>query len=215
MPSPQARSTDDRLVSVTDALGNRTNTVYDDLDRAVATWGPAPSSLLPSTGLPPAAENQALVPLSTQAYDEGLNGLATTYWDNVSLHGPPDAYTTTAPYKDWGSGGPSQLPGVTDNFSARFTGAIEVPADNKYDFQIVRDGRVRLWIDDELVVDEWDSGTATAEGAALELDEGLHRVTVEYAETTGSALVRLQWRYRTAIGTPDIWRFGSAGGVGG
>lgn len=182
-----------RVVSVIDAAGLQTNTGYDALGRPTDTWGPAPVGWFSGAGAPTSNSDQ--VAHTHQDYDEGIDRLAATWWDNTGMVGPPDLFETAHSDRNFGSGGPAGL-GVTDNFSGRLTGLIDIAETDWYDFELQRDGKVRLMIDDELVIDEWASGTSTAPGDSLELSEGQHRITVEYADTTGSALFRLRWRQR-------------------
>lgn len=42
-----------------------------------------------------------------------------------------------------------------DFFSVRVTATLEVPAAGVYDVATVADDGVRLWIDDQLVIDDW------------------------------------------------------------
>jgi RHS repeat-associated protein len=186
---------DGHVLSVVDASGMQTNTVYDARDRVTDTWGPAPTSWFDGPGAPE-AEHQAATAHSEQHYDEGVEGnLAANWWDNTGMSGPPDVFDMVGANFDFGSGGPAGL-GATNNFSGRFTGLIDVPETGEWDFRFERDGQVRLTIDDELVIDEWQSSTADADGDAFELDEGQHRIMIEYAETTGDADMRLVWRMK-------------------
>ena len=44
--------------------------------------------------------------------------------------------------------------GIPNDFwSARWTGKVKPPVDGKYTFKIFHDSGLRLWLDDELVVD--------------------------------------------------------------
>jgi RHS repeat-associated protein len=205
---------DDRVVSETDAAGFRTNTVYDGRDLPVEEWGPAPASSFtatpgdPESGLgAPLPAHAAEVPHRVMEYDQESNGaemtgLAATWWTNQELAGSPDAFSKRTPFVDWNGSGPEELGYRSDDFSVRFSGILEVPQEGRWDFQAIRDGRVRVFIDDDLVIDEWEPSTATAGATAFDLTAGDHRITVEYAEGTGDAEIMLQWRRRTST-SPD------------
>jgi RHS repeat-associated protein len=188
---------DGRLQTVVDAADLQTNTEYDALGRKTDRWGPAPTGWFSGPGAP--TSNASQVAHQSLAYDDAEQRLAATWWNNAGLQGPPDLYESSSSNRQFGTGGPSGL-GVSDNFSGRLTGLIEVPADNWWDFSFQRDGKVRLTIDDELVIDEWESGTSEAHGDAIQLTEGQHRIVIEYAETTGSAHFVLRWRQNATQG---------------
>jgi len=115
------------------------------------------------------------------------------YFDNPSLSGPPvlsrydDAINFT-----WGSGRPSsRLP--DDNFSVRWV-RDEWFAGGTYRFQILSDDGVRLWVGDQLVVDEWRDRWAHPLYVDHYIPAGAQRVQVEYYEHTGDATISVGWR---------------------
>jgi hypothetical protein len=91
---------------------------------------------------------------------------------------------------NWGTDSPG--PGVpTDNFSARWQRYVWFQADT-YRFTVFADDGVRLWVDDRLLIEQWQEQVATYD-ADLTLSEGYHRVRLEYFEGGGSAAVGLNW----------------------
>ncbi len=79
--------------------------------------------------------------------------------------------------------------GVERTFSARFSGTLEVAERGEYSFSLVSAGLSRLFVDDRLVVDNWDGwtpgdsyfGTGSAEKVeTLDLTAGTHEVRLEY-----------------------------------
>jgi len=59
-------------------------------------------------------------------------------------------------------------------------------------FTLFADDGVRLWVDDWLLIDEWQDQVATF-SAEVSLTPGHHRMRLEYYERGGSAGVRLGW----------------------
>jgi photosystem II stability/assembly factor-like uncharacterized protein len=114
------------------------------------------------------------------------------YWTNAQLSGAPALCRNDANLDfDWGVGSPSaDLP--VDNFSARWTRTVNFNA-GTYRFHLRGDDGVRLWIDDELVIDEWRNQSATEFTATRSLSAGSHKLKVEYYEALYSASVRLRW----------------------
>ena len=93
---------------------------------------------------------------------------------------------------NWGTGSPgSGVP--ADNFSARWQRYVWFEADT-YRFTVFADDGVRLWVDERLLIDQWQDQIATY-SADLSLTQGYHRVRLEYYEHSGSAAVRLSTAY--------------------
>lgn len=74
---------------------------------------------------------------------------------------------------------------VSDYFGLKFTGFVEVPADGLYTFSTRSDDGTKLYIGDDLVVD--NDGLHGAIGAAglIRLAKGLHPITVTFFEHAG------------------------------
>ncbi|RWZ46434.1 hypothetical protein ELQ90_15425, partial [Labedella phragmitis] len=193
---------EDQQLSSTDPNGRMTTNIYNAQDRVVANYGPAPASCFGADRKPTTA--CAAVPHSTTTYDNGLSGLAATYWNNRNFSGIPETYSlgighpTGALSKDWLLTGP---PGVnTDEFSVRLTGLVTFPAAATYTFKTFADDGTRLWIDDLLIVDEWgggeahwsDAGTFTAKAGQQA------RIRIDYFDATSTARLELQWAAGTA-----------------
>ena len=94
---------------------------------------------------------------------------------------------------NWGRGSPD--PAVpADNFSAVWTRSVEFGG-GRYTFTTYSDDGVRLYVDDQLVIDSWRPMRGYRSGT-LSLSEGTHTVRLKYFERTGVALARLTWRHR-------------------
>ena len=94
---------------------------------------------------------------------------------------------------NWGEGSP--LPGIlTDNFSARWRGMITVPETAIYTFSLGSDDGSRLYINNQLVIDQWQDQGYTVRTADVGLSKGKHQVRVEYYEKTGAARISLDWQ---------------------
>ncbi|UCG59582.1 MAG: hypothetical protein JSU70_08705 [Phycisphaerales bacterium] len=94
---------------------------------------------------------------------------------------------------DWGNGSPDPKIGA-DKFSVRWTGELEVAAPELYTFSTNSDDGVRLWLDDELIIDNWtDHGAVVNRSKPMELAAGLYFIQMEYYENGGSAVAELSW----------------------
>jgi hypothetical protein len=114
------------------------------------------------------------------------------YYPNPNLSGAPDLVRNDRVIAfDWGSGAPA--PGLpSDNFSARWTRTV-VFAAGLYRFHAIVDDGVRVYVDDQLLIDEWRDGARREVTADRRLTTGYHRLRVEYYERTGEAYIAVSW----------------------
>lgn len=129
-----------------------------------------------------------------------LYALTGEYYPNDYFGGSPVAVRTDTPIDfNWGDGVPTRwgypVPGMpADNFTIRWTGTIEVPATDWYTFYVIVDDNVRLRVDNQLILDEWDVPHAAAPWAStIFLHQGTHSVRLDYRERTGQAVIKLSW----------------------
>jgi hypothetical protein len=115
-----------------------------------------------------------------------------TYWNNTTLGGPPALQQDESELNhDWGSGSPHSSVNA-DGFSARWTRYIYVGA-GTYRFTSVSDDGIRVWVDNDLLIDEWYDHPAKTVSADKSLSAGHHWVVVEFYENQGLAVARLRW----------------------
>ena len=115
------------------------------------------------------------------------------YYNNTSLSGTPVVIRNDANISfDWGVGAPVSGLGV-DNFSVRWGRIVNFTAGN-YIFNATADDGIRVWIDNQLIIDEWHGATATTYSVSRSLSAGNHTIVVEYLEQTGDANVQFWWQ---------------------
>jgi hypothetical protein len=114
------------------------------------------------------------------------------YFNNKHLSGSPvKTVLEGAVFHDWGLGHPRY--GVpVDRFSVRWSGQRYFHA-GAYIFTLFADDGVRLYVDGELLVDEWEFGRGEYSAPITYLSTGYHAVVVEYYDEVGEAEVRLWW----------------------
>ena len=114
--------------------------------------------------------------------------------------GPGQAFTTfvltrTDPQINfsWGNGSPD--PAVNaDKFSARWTGEVEAAFTETYTFYASSDDGSRLWIDGQLLVDQWiDQGTTERSGTIDLVAGNMYSLVMEYYENGGGTAAQLRW----------------------
>ncbi|MBN2130982.1 MAG: hypothetical protein JW741_15880, partial [Sedimentisphaerales bacterium] len=85
------------------------------------------------------------------------------------------------------------IPG--DGWSARWTADLEIAVADTYTFSVNCQDGTRLWIDGQLIVDQWVIPTVTSQYYALPmfLDHGIHSIRLEYFDSAGDAVEQLYW----------------------
>jgi hypothetical protein len=115
------------------------------------------------------------------------------YWANQDLLGSPALIRDDAHIDyDWGTGSPgSGIP--NDHFSARWTRTLGLE-EGVYRFTIHVDDGVRLWVDEQVVIDDWNDRALhelTADHVIAGV--GAHTLKVEYYENIADARIHMSW----------------------
>jgi hypothetical protein len=117
------------------------------------------------------------------------------YFDNMELEGEPVLTKNTHVINYyWPTGeSPDELI-PDDEFSIRWTTDINT-LEGTYKFSTITDDGVRIWINNELIIDEWyDQPKGGGNySATIELDEGEHPIKIEYYEHTKNAIIQFWW----------------------
>jgi hypothetical protein len=93
---------------------------------------------------------------------------------------------------DWGYGSPDPVVN-SDYFSARWTRYIDVTP-GTYRFTAEADDGMRVWVNNEMIIDAWREQPPTVYTAEIYLGPGHHLVRVEYFERAQRAVARLSWQ---------------------
>jgi hypothetical protein len=151
--------------------------------------------------LRPGQSTHVNIPQS-QLYVPAGKGLAAIYYDNptftsgaVTSFGTPTIMRTD-PQVDfnWSTGSPDSAI-APDTFAAHWEGEIKVPTTGNYYFQTVRDsdGGAKLWVNGNLVINNWTGSTTTVTSAAVPLTTGKATIVLEYYENTSTSQIQLLW----------------------
>ena len=94
---------------------------------------------------------------------------------------------------DWGTDAPdASMP--ADNFVVRWTGQVEPRYSETYTLRALSDDGVRVWVGNQLLIDEWQQQPPTASTATIALTAGRrYDLRVEYVDATGGAVAQLGW----------------------
>ncbi len=96
---------------------------------------------------------------------------------------------------NWAGGSPD--PTVqTDNFSVRWSGQVLAPASGSYTFTTTSDDGVRLWVNGQLIIDNWTDHGATDNSGGITLVAGTkYDIRMDFYEKGGDAVAALSWAY--------------------
>ena len=99
----------------------------------------------------------------------------------------------------WGNGAP--LPSIpADRFYVRWRGSITPLYSERYTLSTYTDDGVRLWIGDQLLIDNWTNHGPTIDRASLQLQAGTeYIVRLEYFEQGGGATCELRWESESQV----------------
>jgi len=154
-----------------------------------ATPTPADTPTDTPTPTPSATPTLTPVPTPTPIIITDWRG---DYWNNPDQSGPARITRNDQTISfDWGEGTADSSLGA-DHFSARWTRTLNFDA-GIYRFHVEVDDGFRLYIDDALVLDEWEEGGARTYSVDVPLNTGLHTIRVDYFEREGLALMRFWW----------------------
>jgi len=148
----------------------------------------------------------------------GTPGLAAEYHDNLTLTNPALARIDPVVDVDWGTGSPHASIGA-DSFSVRWSGWMVPLYSETYTFHTTTDDGVRLWVNDQLVIDHWVDQAPTEWTASLPLVANrFYAVRMEYYEKTGGAAAHLAWsspgQVLETIPVSRLWARECGAGVG-
>ena len=122
------------------------------------------------------------------------DGLAANYYPTIDLTGNPVA-TRTDPKVDynWGFGVPD-VPIGARPFSVEWTGWVMPQYSESYTFYLRAGDGMRLWVNGQKVIDQWNDQQPTEASGAVALTAGqLYQIKLDYYAHADSAEVTLSW----------------------
>ena len=171
---------------------------------------PTPSATTPSATptqptdtptVPPGTNTPT--PTPTTVYIPSPGDWRARYYSNPDLVGSPVLERNEVVVDfDWRGNAPNSiLP--SDGFSARYTRTynFEVAV---YRFYLFADDGIRLWINDELIIDEWyASGPREIRVQYTPNYRGIYDARIEYVDFAGDATVRFRWERVGPLPPPE------------
>ncbi|WP_082433564.1 glycoside hydrolase family 3 N-terminal domain-containing protein [Flagellimonas eckloniae] len=134
--------------------------------------------------------------LSNTKHGKEEVGLQAEYFDNIKLSGEAKVeridkkiqfgWTLFSPHKD--------LP--YDWFSARWTGKLKAPETGVFNIGIEGNDGYRLYLDDELLIDNWQKQSYNTIVKPFKFQAGkTYDIKLEYFESAGNAKFKMIWDY--------------------
>ncbi len=122
-----------------------------------------------------------------------VGDIRAEYFDNTDLSGNPKYIKKENRIEyDWKYEAPEGMP--LDNFSIRWTGKLKSPVSGKVNFATTFDDGVRLWLDGELIIDQWSGGARRMAEAAVDLKQDkVYDFKLEYFDNGFAAFAQLGW----------------------
>ena len=124
-----------------------------------------------------------------------VTGLRTEYFRDRELQDRID-FTDITPQisVDWGDGPPvAELP--PDHFSVRWTGFISAERSGRHSFCGHRDNGLRLTVNGQRIVDQWDDGWGPYQSAPIHLlADKWYPIEIEMYDAFGGAALTLEWQ---------------------
>lgn len=137
-------------------------------------------------------------PTPTPAYEEisvlfDGTGLRGEYYDNLDLTALKNTRIDPVIDLRWGISAPPAIKN-DGSFSMRWCGKLQPFYSEEYTFYVTGDNGVRLWVDNKLLVDNWDNKSSVTTSAKLVLKAGRkYNIRLEYYNNTGLAVIKLEW----------------------
>jgi len=121
------------------------------------------------------------------------DGLTGEYFDNWDLTNRKLTRVDPTVNFSWGTGSPAS--GIaSDSFSVRWSGTIKPTTSATYTFYGTADDGLRLWVNNQLLIDRWNAQAMVEWSGSITLQAGQsYPIRVEYIEEGGGASMKLQW----------------------
>src|SRR5206468_1880792 len=98
-------------------------------------------------------------------------GLLGQYYDNIDFTGTTVSRVDPKVDFDWGNGSPDTRIGP-DTFSVRWTGQVQAQYTDTYTFYTQSDDGVRLYVNNQLIIDNFTDHGPTENSATINLIAG-------------------------------------------
>ncbi|HTD68271.1 MAG TPA: PA14 domain-containing protein [Candidatus Limnocylindria bacterium] len=121
-------------------------------------------------------------------------GLKASYNNSTNFAAPLAITTNATVHFDWGHARPHRRI-TADDFAVRWEGSLLPQFTERYDVQFQFRGRARVWVNNELLIDEWAgcSFPQTRRGRINLIGGQLALLRIEYIADAAGAMATLRW----------------------
>lgn len=120
-------------------------------------------------------------------------GLFGEYWDDLNFAGLRVTRVDPTVNFNWGSGQPHSSIGA-ETFSVRWTGFVQPRYSGTHTFYTTSDDGIRLWVNGQLVINNWTDHGSTENLGFIDLIAGQwYDLKLEFYENGGGATATLSW----------------------
>lgn len=140
-------------------------------------------------------------------------GLNAEYFDNPTFSGTPKTRVDKGINFEPKNQAPDPfLP--KSPLSIRWTGELVPNASGEYIFSFTSDDGCRLYLDDKLIIDDWNVHSVRTEKNSVTLEKGKkYQLKAEYFDNGGEAIAKLHWRAPSAENQDMLNMYGDASKV--
>lgn len=143
-------------------------------------------AVIPTANLIAPQQDSTLLPT------EG-RGLTAEFFEGQNFQHKKATRTTDSVTHDWGTSSPHAAV-TSDSFSVRWTGEVKIPTTGLWTFHVNAVGGVRLWVNDQLLVNRWDAATSGEHAGSITLNGNTrYAIRMEYRGTAGASKLQLSW----------------------
>jgi len=183
--------------SVRNKMGS---TVLEGIKQVVAQG----TEILYEEGVPLIVKGQVIASTCLMTPDESEHGLKGEYFNNMELKGNPALTRIDKQLEfDW-PWSPGE--GVNDDqFSIRWTGFLKPNTSFDGWLGLSSDDGIRMWVDDQLVIDNWKKGGTNIVTTPMHVEAGKkYRIRIEMWEGGWGARAHLRWNLEKVNFQPAV-----------
>ncbi len=146
-----------------------------------------------STASPTSSPTSSATVAPTNTATPTAQGYTGEYFTNRNLTGNPAVVRDDTEINfAWSQGVP--VAGIPqDKFSVRWTKQAQFDA-GTYTFTTLSDDGIRLYVDNELLIDQWNDHGPTTYAAQKVMTAGMHMIRFEYYENTVGAVAKMSYQ---------------------
>jgi len=155
---------------------------------------PGPGYTVSSSSNASVIINPSQTPTGTGLTGQYYTNSSTTY-SSVTNFNPTNLVMTRLDTNVDFTWGTTSLPFPNNgHYCVRWTGQVQPENSEKYFFVVNSDEGFKLWVNDQLIIDDWVSKTASDVTGSITLQAGVrYNIKLEYFQGTGSAVAHLSW----------------------